>query len=82
MSAITFDTLKLAQRLRDQAKFTPEQAEQTAVALAESFRDWQDQMQLATKTDLAETKVELIKWVVGVGFALAGIILAMLRAHG
>ena len=40
MTTVTFDTLKLAQNLRDRAKFSPEQAEQTAVVLAETFGDW------------------------------------------
>jgi len=82
MSAVTFDTLKLAQRLRDNAKFSQEQAEQTAVALSESFGDWQDKQQLATKVDLAEAKADIIKWVVGMGFALAALILGLLKLHG
>ena len=81
MTAITFDTLKLAQSLRDRAKFTPEQAEQTAVALAETFSDWQLQQQLVTKNDLAETKADIIKWVVGIGFAQMAMLLAVLRIH-
>ncbi|MGO9172213.1 MAG: hypothetical protein ACLP7P_09640 [Rhodomicrobium sp.] len=97
MHAVTFDTLKLAQRLRDEAKFPPEQAEKAASVLADTFGDWQNQQQLATKadltaaieqlrlsakTDLAETKAELIKWVLGIAFAQTGLLLGVLKLHG
>jgi hypothetical protein len=93
MHAITFDTLKLAQRLRDEAKFPAEQAERAASVLADTFGDWQGQQQLATKTDLeqlrlstktdlAETKAELIKWVLGIAFAQTGLLLGVLKLHG
>jgi len=93
MAAITFDTLKLAQRLRDEVKFSPEQAEKAAAVLADAFADWQEKQDLATKADLAagltavradlsETKIEIIKWVVGIGFAqVAMILLAVLKLH-
>lgn len=35
--------------------------------------------EMATKAELAELKAELIKWVVGVGFAQVAMILAVLR---
>jgi len=100
MHAVTFDTLKLAQRLRDEAKFPPEQAEKAASVLGDTFGDWQNQQQLATKadlaviradleqlrlpakTDLAETKAELIKWVLGIAFAQTGLLLGVLKMHG
>ena len=53
MSA-TFDTLALAQALRDKAKFTPEQAEGTAEALASALSGG-----LATKADLREVEAAL-----------------------
>jgi DNA-binding transcriptional MerR regulator len=31
------------------------------------------------RTEIADTKVELIKWVIGIGFAQAGLVFAMLR---
>jgi hypothetical protein len=37
MTTIPFDTLKLARALRDKAKFTPEQAEGVADALADAM---------------------------------------------
>jgi hypothetical protein len=37
------------------------------------------ELRATTKTDLAELRAELIKWVVGVGFAQVAMILAVLR---
>ena len=89
MSA-AFDTLRLARSLRDKARFSAEQAEGVADALAEAM-----QADLATKSDLREvelrleakieaTKADLIKWVVGmIGFqtvVLLGAALALARA--
>lgn len=72
MTTITFDTLKLANRLKA-GGFSAEQADTTASALAESLGEVSD---LATrgdlltvkadlKADLAETKAEILKWVLG-----------------
>ncbi|MDQ6702206.1 MAG: hypothetical protein M3Z96_03380 [Pseudomonadota bacterium] len=47
MNTTPFDTLKLANSLREKAHFTPEQAEGVATAIAEAFQD-----QIATKNDL------------------------------
>jgi hypothetical protein len=57
MSAVAFDTLKLAQDLRDKANFSPTQAEGMAHALSEAITDQlasrADLTLLATKDDLA-----------------------------
>lgn len=53
MTAVPFDTLKLARALR-QASFTNEQAEGAAEAIAGAL-----QADLATKGDLAEVRAEL-----------------------
>jgi hypothetical protein len=71
MSALLFDTLRLSRTLRDKGHFTLEQAETLAEALGEAGQD-----DLATKADLArleaklaETKADILKWVVGaIGF--------------
>ncbi len=49
MGAVSFDTLAFARALRDEAKFTPEQAEGTAKALAGALMS-----DLATKSDLKD----------------------------
>lgn len=54
MSAVAFDTLKLARALRDRGKLTPEQAEGVAEALSEAFRE-----EIATKGDLAALSAEI-----------------------
>jgi hypothetical protein len=54
MAALIFDTLKLAQRLRDEAKFPPEQAEQFAAILSDVFGEWLERIQSAkTASELA-----------------------------
>ena len=52
MTAMPFDTLKLARRL-ESAGFPPQQAGDTAEALAEAFGE------LATKADIAALRAEL-----------------------
>jgi hypothetical protein len=54
MTAAPFDTLKLARALRDKAKFTPEQAEGAADAIAEAV-----QSDLATRTDVVGAEQRL-----------------------
>ena len=72
MSAVAFDTLKLARTLRDTAHMTQEQAEGIANALAEAMSG----AELATKGDLlatehrletkiVEVKADLLKTIIG-----------------
>lgn len=82
MTTLAFDTLKFAQTLRDKAKFTQEQSEGLAIAIADATSD-----QIATKADIRELKQDMreiemrleskidslridgLKWIVGaVGF--------------
>ncbi len=74
MTAMPFDTLKLARSLRDKAHFPPEQAEGVADALSEAF-----QAEIATRTDLRELEQRLtIK--IGSMFVVAiGILTALLK---
>jgi len=57
MNAITFDTLKYANRLK-KAGFTPEQAEEQAGALSEVLEV--NLKELATKTDLIQLEQRMI----------------------
>ncbi len=76
MSTITFDTLKFTERLekagmpRDQAK-----------AIAEAFNEATGE-ELVTKSHLdaklAEVKIDLIKWIVGLILGQTALILAVL----
>ncbi|HET6377020.1 MAG TPA: coiled-coil domain-containing protein [Methylocella sp.] len=54
MSALLFDTLRLSRTLREKGHFTADQAETLAEAIGQAGHD-----DLATKTDLAQTKAEL-----------------------
>lgn len=88
MTTLTFDTLKFANRLK--AAGVPEkQAEAEAEALAYVMQDAFSTADLSTKSDLAivkadlevkiaETKSDLIRWVVGVGMLQTALIAAML----
>ncbi len=79
MSAVPFDTLKLAQRLREKAGFTPEHAEAAAEALAEAV----GAAELVTKTDLAtairDLEQRLTIRVGGMLIVAVGILLAAMR---
>jgi hypothetical protein len=57
MNAVTFDTLKYANRLK-KAGFTPEQAEEQAGALSEVLEV--NLKELATKTDLIQLEQRMI----------------------
>ena len=70
MTAVAFDTLKLARKLRDTAQMSQAQAEGVADALAEAMSG----AELATKTDIAlseaaikaeiaESRTETLRWV-------------------
>lgn len=77
MTSITFDTLRLAQRLRDEAKYSPEQAEKVAAVLSDTFGDWQERQQVATKTDLRELELRIIVKLGGMIAVFAGFMTAI-----
>jgi len=74
MAVSALDTHELVKDLKS-AGFTDEQAEAVTRAVKRSHEfDFAD---LATKAELADTKTELIKWVVGIAFAQVAMILAI-----
>ncbi|OHC73545.1 MAG: hypothetical protein A3G18_07790 [Rhodospirillales bacterium RIFCSPLOWO2_12_FULL_58_28] len=82
MTAITFDTLKLARKL-EAAGFGTKQAADTAEALAESMAEVSG---LATKEDvfrleakIEATKTEILKWMFTSALAQVGAIVALLK---
>ena len=90
MAAITFDTLAYAKKLRN-AGFTEKQAEVAAEAQRETIEvviaelETRHLNDMATKLDIeiirkeiAETKAELVRWVVGAGFLQTVLIAALL----
>ena len=84
MTAVPFDTLSLARKLRETAGFTPEHAEATAEALADALRVQDlvtkaDIANFATKTDVAELKADIFKWGVAALIGQAALITALVR---
>ena len=75
MTAVPFDTLKLARQLRDKAGFTPEHAKAAAEALAEAVGG----ADLATKADLRDLEQRLTIRFGGMLIVEVGVILAALR---
>ena len=86
MSSITFDTLKLAQRL-EAAGFPPKQAADTAQALAESLGEVPtlatkagvEQAAAELKVLIAGSKADILKWLSTSLFAQAAVIVALLK---
>ncbi|MBF0153040.1 MAG: DUF1640 domain-containing protein [Magnetococcales bacterium] len=74
MGALTFDTHAFVKRLKD-AGFTDIQAE----AMTEAVRTAQESRldDLVTKRDLADAKLEIIKWVIGASGAVIAAIKLM-----
>jgi hypothetical protein len=79
MTAAPFDTLKLAQRLREKAGFTPEHAE----AAAEAFAEAVGATELVTKTDmevaLRDLEQRLTIKMGGIAIVAIGVLLAAMR---
>lgn len=84
MTTLAFDTLMYAKKLRE-AGVPENQAEVQAEAMAEIVED-----KLATKQDLrnleltlelkiAETKAEVIKWMLGTSVAQAAVIISCIK---
>lgn len=71
MTAITFDTLKFANKLKA-AGVPAQQAE------AEALADALSSSEIATRTDLIELKTDLIKWIVGIALAQIGLLVGIM----
>jgi len=76
MATVIFDTLKFVERLK--AAGVPEGQ---AKAMAEAQQDALSESvaaQLATKVDLAELKLDVIKWMVGLALAQISLLVGIL----
>jgi len=73
MTAITFDTLKFANKLKA-AGVPAQQAEAEAEALADALSS----SEIATRTDLIELKTDIIKWIVGIALAQIGLLVGIM----
>ena len=92
MSAIAFDSLMFAKRLKE-AGFTSKQAEVLVEEQVEIFENNETatkediayikkdlkEMELTLRKEIAESKVEIIKWVVGLLLAQTGVIVVLVK---
>ena len=79
MNAITFDTYKIVKRLTSEG-ITEKQATVIVDAIQEGREV--DLSHLATKTDIAELKAEVVKWMFGGFLAVIGLsITILLKLH-
>lgn len=91
MTTLAFDTYAFIRKLKDSG-ITEEQARAQVEALSMAFEQFQAELHLsesATKQDvreselklelkIAETKAELVRWIVGAGFLQTALIAALL----
>ncbi len=84
MAAIAFDTLRFVTRLKESGLSEPQ-----ALAITEAFKEAHGEAEVATKADIrelelkfeakmAETKAELVRWIVAAGFLQTALIAALL----
>jgi hypothetical protein len=78
MTTITFDTYKFIQKLKDSGITEPQ-----AKAILETVQEAHETADLVTKqylaTSLAETKLDIIRWVAGLLIAQAAIVAALVK---
>ena len=91
MTTLAFDTYAFIRKLKESG-ITEEQARAQVEALSLAFEQFQSELHLsesATKQDvreselkielkIAETKAELVRWIVGAGFLQTALIAALL----
>ena len=85
MATITFDSLKLSDKLKS-AGFTPEQAEAVVRVIAEAQDELVKDLDVALspiKTDLAVLKTEMtqLKWMLGLIIGGVAAVLVKLLSH-
>jgi len=82
MATITFDTHKFIRKL-EEAGFDTKQAEAVADAFKEAQTDQkpvtQEYLDYRLKADLADLKLDLIKWVTGALIAQAAVIATLVK---
>lgn len=81
MTAITFDTLEFSKTLQN-AGIAQEHADAMATAQRKAMQEMVSAQELVTKKDLkialAETKHELLQWVMGIALAQTALIIAVI----
>jgi len=89
MATVTFDTLRFVETLKEAGVPEPQ-----AKAFSTAVRESQDAADLATKADLREVEInlrheikesasnlkfELLKWIIGLAVAQAGLLIGLLK---
>jgi len=85
MATVTFDTLKFVETLKEAGV-----PEAQAKAFSTAVRESHEAAELATKRDIADLrheikesaadlKFELLKWIIGIAIAQAGLLIGLLR---
>lgn len=77
MTATTFDTLEFSKALQN-AGMSQEQADAMAQAQKQAFEHMIATRELATKTDLLETKYDILKWMFALFVAQTALLIAVL----
>ena len=77
MTAIAFDTLAYSKRLQA-AGMSAAQADALADAQRDAFKEVIELNELATKKDIRESEIRLIKWVVGAALAQTAILVGVM----
>jgi len=77
MSTLIFDTLKFANRLKA-AGMPDKQAEAEAEALAEALSESIKASDFVNKSDLHESELRIIKWVVAMSMAQMAVLIGLL----
>lgn len=80
MSTITFDSLKLSDKLKS-AGFTPDQAETVVRVIAEAQDDLVTRKDLEIALSPLKSDLLVLKWAVGLNTALCLLILGKLFTH-
>ncbi len=81
MSAVPFDTLKLADRLQA-GGFTSEQSRSAAAALAEAMSGADLVTRDHLDAKLSETKADILRWMVGAMAAQTALIVGLVKLLG
>jgi hypothetical protein len=76
MATVVFDTLKFVERLK--AAGVPEAQAKAMVEAQQEALSESVATQLATKIDLAELRLDVIKWIVGLALAQISLLVGIL----
>lgn len=59
----------------------PKQAQETSAALSETFTEWLSVGNIATREDIQQVKLEILRWMFGQTIVLLGALFALTHSH-